>query len=133
MRRIAFFAVSVYIRLHITVICNPIVQLIYRMYYLYYSTCHIYISLITHTHNIVQRRESIHCVATTCFCGIYSRVEGIDNEYLYKILLLTCAPCTNYLKIEYVHVLLAIYIILVSARQSERACCDVITSQHAME
>ena len=31
-RRIAFFAVSVYIRLHISIICNPIVQLIYMGY-----------------------------------------------------------------------------------------------------
>ena len=34
-------------------------------------------------------------------CGIYSLVEGIDNEYLYKMIYYTCAPCTNYLKTEY--------------------------------
>ena len=43
MRRIAFFAVSVYIRLHISVICNPIVQHIIK--YVGYAACKILQSL----------------------------------------------------------------------------------------
>ena len=41
------------------------------------------------------------CMHQMHMCGIYSLVEGIDNEYLHKVLYCTCAPCTNYLKTEY--------------------------------
>ena len=59
--------------------------------------------------------------------------KDIDNDYLYKMLYYAFAPCTNYLKTVCNTRVAGEPDQSGSASQYKRACCDVITSQHAME